>query len=91
MCDTLFALTRADQSWQQTKVVLHIDSLGNADPLPFGMDGPPYVVIRVKPMPADLCRYSVHSLDPDEEPEEDVVQSDRVPSRVIQTSMGSFN
>lgn len=69
---------------------MHVDSLGNADPLPFGMDGPPYVVIRVRPMPGELCRYSVHSLDPDEEPEEDVVQSGRVPSRVIQTSMCGY-
>ncbi|KAH8118741.1 RhoGEF domain-containing protein [Phellopilus nigrolimitatus] len=64
---------------KKTKIVLHIDSLGIADPLPFGMDGPPY------PLPGELCRYVVHSNDPDDESEEDVVQTARVPSRIVQT------
>ncbi|KAL5487604.1 hypothetical protein ACEPAI_5712 [Sanghuangporus weigelae] len=70
---------------KKTKVVLHIDSLGNADPLPIGIDGPPYVVIQVQPMAGELCRYVVHSCDPSDDADDDIVQSSRVPSRVIQT------
>ncbi|EJD01616.1 uncharacterized protein FOMMEDRAFT_126677 [Fomitiporia mediterranea MF3/22] len=81
----VYQRTRFLTEAKKTKIVLHIDSLGDADPLLFGMDGPPYVVIRVRPIPGDLCRYSVLSCDPDEEPDEDVVQSARIPSRVIQT------
>ncbi|THH05620.1 hypothetical protein EW145_g4663 [Phellinidium pouzarii] len=70
---------------KKTKVVLHIDSLGNADPLPFGMDGPPYVVVRLQPLPGELCRYTVRSSDPDDEKEEDVVQTSSVPTRIVHT------
>ncbi|KAI5117382.1 hypothetical protein M0805_009072 [Coniferiporia weirii] len=70
---------------KKTKIVLHIDSLGDADPLPFGMNGPPYVVVRVQPLPGELCRYTVHSNDPNDEPEEDIVQTARVPARIVHT------
>lgn len=70
----------------KTKVVLHIDSLGNADPLPFGLDAPPYVVVRVQPLPGELCRYTVLSDDAADEPEEDVVQSQCIPERIVHTS-----
>jgi protein ECT2 len=71
---------------KKTKVVLHIDDSGCADPVPFGTNGPPYVIVRVRPMAGDLCRYAVTSNDPNDEGEEDIVQTVRVPSRVIQTS-----
>ena len=73
----------------QTKIVLHIDETGTADPLPFGMRGPPFVVVRVHPMAGELSRYTVTSNDPNDEPEEDIVQTARVPGRIIQTSKPS--
>lgn len=71
----------------QTKIVLHIDSLGTADPLPLGMACPPYVVVRVQPMAGEISRYSVTSTDPNGDPEEEIVQTARIPGRVVQTSM----
>jgi protein ECT2 len=70
----------------QTKVVLHIDELGTSDPVPFGVNGPPFVSIRVQPIAGALCRYKVTSNDPNEENEEDIVQIGRVSDRVIHTS-----
>ncbi|VDB90118.1 unnamed protein product [Peniophora sp. CBMAI 1063] len=71
---------------KKTKVVVQIDPFGNADPLPFGARGPPYVVIRVQPIEGELSRYRVLSSDPhDDHDEEDIVQTGRVPDRVIQT------
>jgi hypothetical protein len=69
-------------------VVVHIerDRYSTADPIPFGIGGPPFVVIRVQLLDGGLCRYSVGSSDPNDEGEEDIVQTPRVPSRVIQTS-----
>jgi len=68
--------------------VVHIDRdrYGSADPIPFGLGGPPFVVIRVQLMDGGLCRYSVRSSDPSDEGEEDIVQTARVPLRVVQTS-----
>lgn len=37
-------------------------------------------------MAGEVSRYTVTSNDPNEEPEEDIVQSARVPSRIVQTS-----
>ena len=65
---------------------MHIDPLGSADPVPFGMDGPPFVRIRVQPMAGELCRYIVMSNDPNDDSEEDIVQTARVPARIVQTS-----
>ncbi|CAA7260055.1 unnamed protein product [Cyclocybe aegerita] len=75
------------QEPKKTKVVVHIDRdrYASADPIPFGAGGPPFVVIRVQLMDGGLCRYSVTSSDPNDEGEEDVVQTMRVPSRVVQT------
>ncbi|KAF8812237.1 hypothetical protein BYT27DRAFT_7182669 [Phlegmacium glaucopus] len=73
------------QEPKKTKVVVHIDPLGSADPLPFGLGGPPFAVIRVQPMAGGLCRYAVSSSEPGDEGEEDIVQTGRVPSRVVQT------
>lgn len=69
-------------------MVVHIerDRYSTADPIPFGIGGPPFVVIRVQLLDGGLCRYSVGSSDPNDEGEEDIVQTPRVPSRVIQTS-----
>lgn len=64
--------------------MLHIDSLGNADPL--RLLAPPYVVVRVQPLPGELCRYTVYSSDPDDEPEVDVFPTVRVPIRIVHTS-----
>lgn len=65
---------------------MHIDTLGTADPIPFGMNGPPYVVVRVQPMAGEISRYTVTSSDPADEPEEDIVQTSRIPGRIVQTS-----
>lgn len=69
----------------KTKVVVHIDSTGMADPIPFGLSGP-LVRIRVQLLAGGLCRYAVSASDPANETEEDIVQTERVPSRVVQTS-----
>jgi len=65
---------------------MHIDTLGTADPIPFGMNGPPYVVVKIQPMAGEISRYSVTSSDPTDESEEDIVQTSRIPSRIVQTS-----
>ena len=70
----------------QTKVVLHIDELGTSYPIPFGVTGPPLVSIRVQPMAGALSRYKVTSSDPNDESEEDIVQTGRVADRVVHTS-----
>jgi hypothetical protein len=67
-------------------VVVHIDELGTSDPLPFGVNGPPFVSIRVQPIAGALARYKVMSSDPNDETEEDIVQTGRVSDRVVQTS-----
>ncbi|OAX44507.1 hypothetical protein K503DRAFT_861342 [Rhizopogon vinicolor AM-OR11-026] len=73
------------QEANKTKIVMHIDTLGTADPIPFGMNGPPYVVVRVQPMAGEISRYTVTSSDPMDEPEEDIVQTSRIPGRIVQT------
>ncbi|EGN93023.1 hypothetical protein SERLA73DRAFT_98341 [Serpula lacrymans var. lacrymans S7.3] len=73
------------QETKKTKIVVHIDPQGTADPMPFGMNGPPFVVIRVQPMAGEISRYTVTSGYPNDEPEEDIVQTARVPGRIIQT------
>lgn len=65
---------------------MHIDHLGSADPIAFGIHGP-FVVVRVQPMAGELCRYSVSSHHTGEEGEEDILQTARVPSKIIHTSM----
>ena len=67
--------------------MVHIDPLGSADPIPFGMGAPPFARIRLQPLAGGLCRYAVSSSDPADEAEEDIVQTERVPSRIVQTSM----
>lgn len=67
-------------------MVVHIDELGTSDPLPFGINNPPFVVIRVQPIAGALARYKVTSSDPSDENEEDIVQTGRVSDRVIHTS-----
>jgi hypothetical protein len=71
----------------QTKIVVHIDASGSADPIPFGINASPFVVVRVQPMAGELSRCTVTSSDPNDESEEDIVQTARVPSRIVQTSM----
>ncbi|KAN0126892.1 hypothetical protein V8E52_000532 [Russula decolorans] len=73
------------QEPRKTKVVVHIDELGTSDPLPFGINGPPFVSIRVQPIPGALARFKVTSSDPNDESEEDIVQIGRVSDRVIHT------
>ncbi|CAL1700184.1 unnamed protein product [Somion occarium] len=70
---------------KKTKIVLHIDPTGAADPVPFGMRAPPFVVVRVQPMAGELSRYTVCSNDPNDEDEEDIIQTARVPDRIVQT------
>jgi protein ECT2 len=67
--------------------VLHIDSLGTADPIPFGVDGnPPFVVIRVHPLAGDLCKFSVGSTDPNDLGDEDIDQTAAISSKAVRTS-----
>ncbi|KAI6152177.1 hypothetical protein BKA82DRAFT_4108101 [Pisolithus tinctorius] len=73
------------QEIKKTKIVMHIDPLGTADPISFGMDGPPYVIVRVQPMAGEISRYSVTSTDPSGDPEEEIVQTARIPGRIVQT------
>jgi hypothetical protein len=70
----------------QPKVVVHIDELGQADPLPLNGREPPFVVIRIQPMAGDLSRYTVTSHDPNDEAEEEIVHTARVSGRIVQTS-----
>lgn len=65
--------------------MVHIDPLGSADPIPFGIGASPFARIRVQPLAGGLCRYAVSSSDPRDEPEEDIVQTERVPSRIVHT------
>jgi len=67
-------------------VVVHIDADGVADPIPFGVGGPPMVVIRVQPMAGELSKFVVSSSDSSDEGEDDIIQTDRVPGRIVQTS-----
>ena len=70
---------------------MQIDVAGDADDLPFGINGPPYVVARVELLEGELARYSVRSntlISPEtEEPnfEEEIIQSARVPERIIRS------
>ncbi|KAL4076122.1 hypothetical protein J3A83DRAFT_4357230 [Scleroderma citrinum] len=73
------------QEAKKTKIVLHIDPLGTADPLPLGIANPPYVIVRVHPMAGEISRYSVTSTDPNGDPEEEIVQTARIAGRVVQT------
>ncbi|KII94880.1 hypothetical protein PLICRDRAFT_33706 [Plicaturopsis crispa FD-325 SS-3] len=73
------------QEVKKTKIVVHVDPMGTADPIPFGSGGPPFVMVRLQPMAGELCRFTVTSSDPNDEGEEDIVQTTRVPARVIQT------
>ena len=50
------------------------------------MREPPFVVVRIQPMAGDLARYKVTSNDPSDEGEEDIIQTERVPDRIVQTS-----
>jgi hypothetical protein len=70
----------------KTKIVVHIDPIGSADPIPFGIGDAPFARIRIQPLAGGLCRFAVSSNDPTDEVEEDIVQTERVPSRIVQTS-----
>jgi protein ECT2 len=70
----------------QPKVVVHIDPSREADAIPFGIVGGPFVIIRLQPMVGGLCRYNVTCHSPDEDEDEDIVRSEMVPSRVVRTS-----
>ncbi|CDO69915.1 hypothetical protein BN946_scf184568.g1 [Trametes cinnabarina] len=73
------------QEPKKTKIVMHVDPEGVADAIPFGSHSPPYVVVRVQPMAGELSRYTVTSSSPDDEPEEDIMQTSRIPERIVQT------
>ena len=67
--------------------MLHIDSLGTADDIPFGVgSSPPYIVIRVQPLAGDVCSYSVASTDPSDPGDRNVVRTGALPSVVVRTS-----
>jgi len=44
------------------------------------------VVIRVQPMAGELSKFVVTSNDPSDEGEDDIIQTDRIPGRIVQTS-----
>ncbi|CCA70680.1 hypothetical protein PIIN_04614 [Serendipita indica DSM 11827] len=67
------------------KVVVHVDSSNEADRIPFGIVGGPFVVIRLQPMPGGLCRYNITCNSPDEEEEEHILHTEVVPIRILQT------
>ena len=67
--------------------MVQIDALGSADNIPFGIGGPPFAVIRLQPLAGGVCRYKVMSADPSDSGEEDIVQTTRVPNRILLTSM----
>ncbi|KAJ7228502.1 RhoGEF domain-containing protein [Mycena pura] len=73
------------QELKKTKIVVHIDALGSADKIPFGVGGPPFGVIRLQPLAGGVCRYKVTSSDPSDPGEEDIVQTSRVPARIVLT------
>ncbi|EJD36599.1 hypothetical protein AURDEDRAFT_154587 [Auricularia subglabra TFB-10046 SS5] len=72
---------------KKSKVILHIDQSGSADPVPFGASGSggPFVVIRIQPLANEHFRYSVSTRQPDEDPDEDEVHKMNIPERVVQT------
>ncbi|KAF5388006.1 hypothetical protein D9615_000543 [Tricholomella constricta] len=72
------------QEAKKTKIVVHIDPLGSSDPIPLGMGVAPFASIRIQPLAGQLCRYTVKS-SVDDETEEDIVQTERVPSRIVDT------
>ncbi|KAG6854872.1 hypothetical protein C0991_012062 [Blastosporella zonata] len=72
------------QEAKKTKIVVHVDSLGSADALPLGMGIAPFASIRIQPLAGQLCRYIVSS-SMDDYAEEDIVQTERVPSRIVDT------
>ncbi|CCL98268.1 uncharacterized protein FIBRA_00262 [Fibroporia radiculosa] len=74
------------QETKKSKIVLHIDPLGSADPIPFGIRGPPLVIVRVQPLAGELCRYKVTSAIPSDDDDEDIVQTARVPERIVHTT-----
>lgn len=66
--------------------------MGTADEIPFGVTGPPFAVIRIQPLAGGVCRFKVTSSDPSDPADEDVVQTTRVPSRIVLTSKsGGFS
>ncbi|TRM67640.1 hypothetical protein BD626DRAFT_394072 [Schizophyllum amplum] len=74
------------QEAKKTKAVVHVDASGCADNIPFGVGNPPFVCIRLQPIAGELCRVRVTSSSDDGDGDEDeVVQSSRVPSRIVQT------
>ena len=83
--DCLLTDIHSDIAITQTKIVMHIDQEGVADAIPFGDIDGPYVIVRVQPMAGELARYSVTSSYEDE-PEEDIMQTSRIPERIVQTS-----
>ncbi|KAG6831397.1 hypothetical protein H0H92_010999 [Tricholoma furcatifolium] len=72
------------QETKKTKIVVHIDGLGSSDALPLGMGVAPFASIRIQPLAGQLCRYTVTS-SIDDDTEEDIVQTERVPSRIVDT------
>lgn len=72
--------------FHQTKVVVHIDPFGSADAIPCSLSAPPFVVIKIQPMAGELSRYVVTSSDETDEGEQDIIQTERIPGRIIQTS-----
>uniref|UniRef100_A0A0W0EZG9 DH domain-containing protein n=1 Tax=Moniliophthora roreri TaxID=221103 RepID=A0A0W0EZG9_MONRR len=73
------------QELKKTKIVVHVDADGLADDIPFGIASAPFVVIRLQPLAGGVCRYEVTSSDPSDPGEKDIVQTARVPSRVVLT------
>ncbi|KAG6911239.1 hypothetical protein DXG01_003106 [Tephrocybe rancida] len=72
------------QEAKKTKIVVHIDPLGSSDSLPLGLGLAPFASIRIQPLAGKVCRYTVRS-SLDDDVEEDIVQTERVHSRIVDT------
>lgn len=44
------------------------------------------VIIRIQPLAGELSKFVVSSNDSSDEGEEDIIQTERVPGRIVQTS-----
>jgi len=71
---------------------VHIDASGTADRVPFGVNNPPFVIIRLQPLDGGLTRYNVMSSDDPAPWEEEIIQTSRISSRIVLTvhQMGLF-
>ncbi|GJE84556.1 RhoGEF domain-containing protein [Phanerochaete sordida] len=81
----LFQRTAYLREKAKMKAVVHVDTSGFADPIPFGDPGAPFVIMRLHPLAGEVSRWSVQCSDPDDQGEEDIVENAKVHQRIIAT------